>query len=119
MRDILNLKQHDLQPYYYFKVEDAYNEAVDLTGATIVCTMKNRSTGVLKINRQSAGIALADQDTDTGKAQYQWQSGDTDTVGNYIIEFEITPASGGKFTVPPDDTDDPAYVDINASQDTV
>lgn len=98
----LNLIQHDLQPYYYMLVKDTNNAAIDLTGATIYCTMKNIASDSLKINRQTTGIAIANQTTNKGEFEYRWQSGDTNTIGVYLIEFEINPASGGKFTLPTD-----------------
>lgn len=116
----LYLKRNDLQPYYLFQVKDSLDAVVDITGATIRCTMVlyDPATGLLstiKINRQTAGINLTD--AANGKGEYQWQSGDTDTIGTYRIEFEVTPASGGKFTVP-----NPRYgqgiVIINADLDS-
>jgi hypothetical protein len=97
--DTLRLKKNDLQPYYYAQLKDAADNPVDLTAAAIVCTMR-AADGTLKIDRQSAGISITD--AANGKFEYRWQSGDTDTAGKYFIEFEITPQSGGKFTVPAD-----------------
>lgn len=98
--ETLPVKQNDLQPYYYAQVTDGSGAVVDITGATIYCTMKDARTGVLKINRQTAGINVSD--AANGKFEYRWVSGDTDTVGKYYIEFEINPGSGGKFTIPAD-----------------
>lgn len=95
----LRLKRNDLQPYYYAQVKDAAGNPVDLTAAAIVCTMR-ATDGTLKIERQSAGISITE--AANGKFEYRWQSGDTDMAGKYFIEFEITPQSGGKFTVPAD-----------------
>lgn len=95
---ILKLTVNDLQPYYFVQVKNNAGIVVDLTGATIVATMKLLSDGSLKINRQSTGINITG--ATIGHFQYEWQSGDTDTAGIYQIEFEITPASGGKFTLP-------------------
>jgi hypothetical protein len=68
--------------------------------------------GTLKLDRQSAGINITD--AAGGEFEYRWQAGDTDTVGRHEIEFEITPASGGKFTVPASER---AYVIIRDSLD--
>jgi len=94
----LYIKQDDLQPYYYAQVTDADGDVVSIADATIYCTMKS-SGGSLKINRQTTGITISDGGAN-GQFHYAWQSGDTDTVGKYYIEFEINPGSGGKFTVP-------------------
>lgn len=96
----VKIKKNDLQPYYYATVKDSNDTGVNLTGATIYCTMKNTSTGMVEINRQTTGIVIANQTTNPGEFEYHWQAADTDTVGTYQIEFEINPASGGKFTVP-------------------
>jgi len=113
--EAIYIKQNDLQPYYYAQVKDADNAVVIITGATIYCTMKNARTGVLKIDRQNTGITISD--ATNGKFHYAWQSGDTDTVGKYYIEFEINPGSGGKFTVPAK-PGDMAEVYITESLDT-
>lgn len=93
----LELKRDDLQPYYFVQVRDGNDDPVDITGATIYCTMRSEN-GFKEINRQTAGITITD--AVDGAFQYAWQSGDTDTPGLYDIEFEIDPPAGGKFTVP-------------------
>ncbi len=97
------IKRNDEQPYIrgYAKNSDD-GTPIDLTGAVIRCNMIDPSTGTLKINRQTAGITILDQGTDKGKFYYAPQvgDGDTDTSAEYNIEFEITPSSGGKFTLP-------------------
>ena len=99
------IKQYDAQPYYPCDVIDSDGDPVDLAGASIVCTMKNTRTNSLQINRQSVGINVTSEAG--GQFEYKWQtgSGDTDVIGKYHIEFEITPASGGKFTLPVDPRD--------------
>ena len=91
------IKRHDLRPYYYCQVLDADGNPVDLSGATIYCTMK-ASDGTLKIDRKTAGVVITN--AANGEFEYRWQAGDTDTTGTYMIEFEVNPAAGGKFTVP-------------------
>ncbi len=94
----LILKRNDLQPYVYVRAIEATGTALDLTGATIRATMRRINDGTLKINRQTAGVTITA--AATGLFQYQWQSGDTDTTGAYTFEFEITPPTTGKFTLP-------------------
>ena len=98
MADILYITQYDLQPYYYVTAQDQAGTAINLTGASIVCTMRNRRTREIVIDRQSAGISITG--ASTGQFEYRWQAGDTDLVGDYHIEFELTPTTGGKFTLP-------------------
>lgn len=111
---ILYLKQYDRQPYYYVQAKTSDGTVIDITGATIYCTMK-LVEGSIKINRQTAGINVTD--AENGKFEYRWQSGDTDATGSYYIEFEVNPSAGGKFTLPasPGET---ARVKIEASLDT-
>lgn len=99
------IKQYDGQPYYPVAVKDSDGNVVSIAGATIKCTMKDRRSGDLKINQQTTGCVITS--ADLGEFEYRWQtgSGDTDAVGKYHIEFEITPGSGGKFTVPADPRD--------------
>ena len=87
---------------------------ISLSGATIYCTMK-KVEGSIKIDRQTDGINISD--AAAGEFEYKWQSGDTDTLGSYHIEFEINPSSCGKFTIPAD-PNDIALVKIEASLDT-
>ncbi len=113
----LKLTVNDLQPYYYVQAKDAAGAVIDLTGATIVATMKNVVTDVVKINRQSTGITIST--AASGLFHYAWQSGETDTGGIYYIEFEITPpASGGKFTLP-QPQEGKAEVHIISALDTI
>ena len=115
--ETLFIKKNDLQPYYYSTAmtkDSSGTTVINLSGATIYCTMKS-SDGTVKINRQTTGISITD--AAAGEFEYRWQSGDTDTVGVYNIEFEINPASGGKFTIPADPADK-AIVNIRDSLDT-
>src|SRR3990172_1641189 len=93
----LKLTRHDLQPYYYAKAKQSDGAAINLTGAAIVCTMKNISTGVAKIDRRATGITVTN--AVNGEFEQRWVNGDTDTVGSYYIEFEVIPQVGGKFTL--------------------
>lgn len=94
---LLTITQYDLQPYYYAQAKDS-DGVINLTGASIVCNLKNSLDNTIKINRQSAGINITD--AVNGEFEYRWVSGDTDITGDYLIEFEVTPSSGGKFTLP-------------------
>ncbi len=102
MTKILKITKHDLQPYYLVTAVNSDNSVIDITGAIIYCTMK-AVDGTVKINRQTTGITITD--AANGEFEYRWESGDTDTVGEYWIEFEINPSSGGKFTVPSTDVE--------------
>lgn len=88
------IKKGDKLPFYKLVVRDQ-DGAIDLTGTVAVATMQLISTGVNKFENQSVSLA---SDV-TGGMEYQWQTGDTDTIGEYAIEFKVTSADGD-FTVP-------------------
>lgn len=104
MTKILKITKHDLQPYYLVTAVNSDDSVIDITNATIYCTMKSVDGTLVKIDRQTDGIEITD--AVNGEFRYKWQSGDTDTVGEYWIEFEINPpAAGPKFTIPSTDVE--------------
>jgi len=80
------------------EAKETTGTVIDLNGATIRFTMKNIDTSSITVNRVTAGVTLTS--ATIGLFQYQWQSGDTNTTGSFSAEFEVTPSSGGKFTLP-------------------
>lgn len=89
MSDIIKMVQNDTLPDLEFTIKQD-GSVVDLTGATVKFYMKNRDTGTVKIN----GVACTIVSASAGTCKYVWQSGDTDTVGTYQAEVEVT-FSGG------------------------
>lgn len=87
------MKRHDLWPPVEATLEDA-SGPVDLTGATVKFIMSDMNRNL--IVDASAVIV----DAGTGKVKYEWQSGDTDTVGNFHGEFEVTWDGGKPQTFP-------------------
>ena len=69
--------------------------AVSLTGATATFSMKNVSTGTVKVSAGACSLGAT-----TGQVTYSWASGDTDTVGKYYGEFRVTFGDGKKATFP-------------------
>lgn len=96
----LKITLNDEQTYYNGQAVDSDGVAVSLVGASGVVTMRTVDGLTTKINRQSTGLSITD--AANGLFEYRWQTsdGDTDTAGQYYIEFEFTPPTGGKFTVP-------------------
>lgn len=68
---------------------------VDFTGATARFLMADES-GTLKVDYPAI---VEDPPTD-GIVQYDWQSGDTDTAGEYRAEFELDFGGPEKLTLP-------------------
>jgi hypothetical protein len=79
-----NIKQNDTSPSLQATLKDAQLQPVKLTGGTVKLHMKSLE-GVVKVNQ-----VMTITDEFNGVVQYDWQSGDTDTVGAYYIEFQVT-----------------------------
>ena len=71
------------------------NGVIDLTGATVTFSMRDRASDSVKVNKSSVTVVNAT----AGSVSYAWASGDLDTEGHYDAEFEIT-SSGLVLTVP-------------------
>lgn len=83
------MKKNDLLPVLTVTLEDA-NGAIDLSGATSAkfkMILKDDLGGTPKIDATAA--IDPDQVTNKGKVTYTWVSGDTDTVGTFLGEFEV------------------------------
>lgn len=93
------MKQNDTAPALTATLKDDNGTAIDLTGATVVFNMRQRSDSTVKVNRGSVSIVSAA----AGQVSYSWQTGDTDTVGVFDGEFEITHADSTIQTVPSKD----------------
>jgi len=98
--ETLNIKRHDLQPYYKFKITDSSGTAISCEGASVCFTMVG-DTGIV-VNRAPCVLTNAT----LGEGEYRWAGTDTAVAGTYEIEIEIEPAQDiygnypGKFTVP-------------------
>ena len=85
------IKQGDRRPYLEAQLvtRDEAGEVEgpqDLTGATVVFTMKNKTDGSILIDEAPVTVV----DSTEGMVQYEWEPGDTDLPGKYIGEFEAT-----------------------------
>lgn len=101
MASAFQIKQGDTSPSLLYNLSPAPST---LVGATVVFNMKQGSTVV--INRASAVIVSASQ------LRYDWDAGDTDTVGSFLGEFEITYADGSVGTWP-----NRGFIPINVYED--
>lgn len=89
-----SIKQNDTSPSLQVTLKDSSLVVVNLTGANVRFHMKSVD-GTLKIDApMTVTNALG------GVCQYNWQAGDTDTVGTYYVEFEVTYADAAVETFP-------------------
>ena len=91
------IKQNDTSPAIQATLKDANGSAIDLTGADVVMHMKSVN-GVLKVSEEMTIVDAAN-----GVVKYDWVTGDTDTVGTYYVEFQVTYADLTIETFPNDD----------------
>lgn len=79
------MKQNDLAPALDIQLLDG-TTAADLGNAVSARFIMRNRDGT-KVN---AAMSILDQETDPGVVRYQWAAGDTDTVGTFDAEVEIT-----------------------------
>lgn len=97
------IKQNDTRPRYVATLLDNFGEPdqapINLTNATSVKFLM-RSTGNAGSPKVTAAAAITS--AASGIVTYTWVAGDTDTIGEFDVEFEITWSDGGVETVPND-----------------
>jgi hypothetical protein len=89
-----SIKQNDTSPSLQATLKDAQLVPVDITAATVKFHMKSLD-GFVKIDD-----TMIITDASGGVVQYNWQANDTDTVGTYYVEFEVTYADASVETFP-------------------
>lgn len=84
----IHMKKNDNQPYYFAQIKDSAGDAVDLSTATVTFSMVDATdlTDTPKID----DVAMVVTDATNGYVEYRWASGDTDTVGIYVLEIKVT-----------------------------
>jgi hypothetical protein len=89
------IKQNDTSPALKATLKDGLDAAVDLTGASIRFHM--RATGETNAKVDASAVV---EDADNGIVYYNWIPADTDSIGSYEAEFEVTFAGGEIETFP-------------------
>lgn len=90
------IKQNDTAPALRAILKDGDGEAIDLTDATIRFHMREIGGSTVKVD----GVSPAQLPPTSGIVQYDWVAADTDTVGSYQGEFEVTYSDGSIETFP-------------------
>lgn len=91
------IKQNDTSPALKIQCIDNSGTAIDITGADVEFHMIDDADGTEKVN-SSSGTTITD--ASNGYVQYEWSTGDTDTVGQYDAEFQVTYSDGTIETFP-------------------
>lgn len=86
------MRQNDTKPFLQVQIYDATDNpvnsaVVDLTGAAVRFIMRG-ADGTAKVTATLAGTEFIDRPN--GIVRYEWETGDTDTCGEYCVEFEVT-----------------------------
>lgn len=90
------MKQNDTSPAIKIECADGDDTVIPVTGATVKFFMR-ASDGTVKVNGD--GVVV---DGPNGIIQYDWDggAGDTDTVGVFNAEFQVTFSGGEIETFP-------------------
>lgn len=88
------IKQNDTSPALQATLQDYAGNAINLNGASVRFHMKSLSNTIkvdspMTITNPSGGVVV-----------YAWQATDTNTVGTYFAEFEVTYSDGAIETFP-------------------
>jgi hypothetical protein len=89
------VKQLDTAPVIAFQLLDGTGAPVVLTGATVKFMMQAPGDANPKIN-----AAATITDAATGKVSYTWSGTNTDTIGDYLAEWQVTFGGGAVETFP-------------------
>lgn len=98
------IARNDTRPKLVKQLLDATGSPVSLVGVIGIVFNMRRGTAT-KVSRATAAVSTVDDTGATvaataGWAAYTWAASDTNTVGTYEGEFEVTFADGGIQTIP-------------------
>lgn len=91
------IKQNDTSPAMLATLQDANGNAINLTGASVRFHMRSIGGGNPVVDAAATVVTAA-----SGIVRYNWVAADTDTVGTYQAEFEVTYADASIETFPND-----------------
>jgi len=101
------IKQNDTSPSVLATLQDANGDAVNLTGASIRFHMRVIGSAQTTVDAAATIVTAV-----SGIVRYDWIAADTDTVGSYQAEFEVTYADASVETFPND-----GYIRVEITDD--
>lgn len=93
------IKQNDTAPAIEAQLQDKDGNAIDISGASVDFHMEHKHGDESDVVDAGATI----NDASSGKVQYNWQTGDTSTPGDYLAEWEVTYSDGSIESFPNND----------------
>ncbi len=97
--NIFYIKKGDTYPNITTILSDENGIAVNLLGCSVDFVMSQDGINNLMID-SPAVVTDQSQVPNVGKCYYDWQDGDTDIEGTYLVEWRVTFPSGKKATFP-------------------
>ena len=91
------VKQNDTSPAMLATLQDADGNVINLTAASVRFHM--RPIGSKQVTVDAPAVIVTPLD---GLVRYNWIADDTDTIGSYQAEFEVTYADASIETFPND-----------------
>lgn len=89
------IKQNDTQPAFQAILEDGGGDPINLDGATVRFHMRAVGSSAVKVDASASVISAIN-----GIVRYSWSAADTDTIGSYQAEFEVTYSDASIETFP-------------------
>lgn len=91
------IKRNDTSPSMLATLQDASGNEIDLTAASVRFHLRPISSQTATVDGAATIVTALD-----GLVRYDWQAADTDTIGSYQAEFEVTYADATVETFPND-----------------
>jgi hypothetical protein len=91
------IKRNDTSPSMLATLQDADGDAVNITAASVRFHLRPIGSQTVTVDEAATIVTALD-----GLVRYDWQAADTDTIGSYQAEFEVTYEDGTVETFPND-----------------